>query len=134
MAKITSAENCILWALRDLVEQHFDTRNDDTVVYNSGYIQCNREAMEILVEYGHMILLSEDKSGGRWYEARMVPREQTPNAFGRDVDGGNGDPVESMMKSASVVEDQIEHFFDESPLQKHLRERQEEEDHSGGSK
>jgi hypothetical protein len=85
--KITANENRLLWALRDLVGQSCDTRKDDENVYNSGFIRANRTAMEILVEYGHMTLLSEDEGGGRWYEARMVPVEQTPNAFGRDVDG-----------------------------------------------
>jgi hypothetical protein len=85
--KVTATENRLLWALRDLVLQHCDTRKDDTDVYNSGFIRCNRTAMEILVEYGHLTLLSEDECGGRWYEARMVAVNETPNAFGRDVDG-----------------------------------------------
>ena len=120
--KITANENRLLWALRDMVGQHLGTRKDDDQVLNSGFIRANRTAMEILVEYGHMTMLSEDESGGRWYEARMFPREQTPNAFGRDVDGGSGDPVEAMVKSADVIASQIEHFFDESPLQRRMKE------------
>ena len=86
MAKVTAAENRMLWALREMVGQHCDTRSDDDRVFNSGFIRANREAMEILVEYGHMKLLSEDEHGGRWYEARMVEDGKTPNAFGQDVE------------------------------------------------
>ena len=98
--KITANENRLLWALRYMVGQHLGTRKNDDQVFNSGFIRANRTAMEILVEYGHMTMLSEDESSGRWYEARMVPGEQTPNAFGRDVtdafNGISGDRVREL--------------------------------------
>ncbi len=97
---ITSNENRLLWVLRGLVEQHLENKND---IFNSEYIRINRDAMEILVEYGHMELMSADDHGGRWYQARMIPREQTPNAFGRDVDGGSGDPGEALANSAEAL-------------------------------
>ena len=69
--KITSNENRILWTLRDLAVQHINT--NDQGLMDSGYIRANRTAMEILVEYGHMELVSEDTTGGRWYQAKLVP-------------------------------------------------------------
>jgi hypothetical protein len=80
--KITSSENRLLWALRGMVGQHIGKRDGK---FDSGFIRCNRTAMEILVEYGHMELITEDVHGGRWYQARLVPAEQTPNAFGKDI-------------------------------------------------
>lgn len=119
--KITANENRLLWALRDMVGQHVDRNGHDLI--DSGFIRCNRSAMEILVEYGHMELVSADDSGGRWYQARMIPMERTPNAFGRDVEGY--DAKESAAVAADHVENIIEHFFDESPLQRKMREKRE---------
>jgi len=118
--KVTAAENRMLWALRGMVGQHCDTHSNDSQVFDSGFIRANRDAMEILVEYGHMELVSDN--GGRWYEARMVEDGKTPNAFGQDVEGGSTTPVEAMGKALDTVMSDVEHFFDESPLQKKLRE------------
>jgi hypothetical protein len=91
---VTSNENRLLWALRDMVAQHCSCvdpqglRNkvlDTELVFDSGYIRCNRTAMEILVEHGHMELVSADDGGGRWYRAKMISPGNTPNAFGRDI-------------------------------------------------
>lgn len=88
--KVTATENRLLWALRGLAIQHLQPRSDDADVLNSSFIRANRTAMELLVEFGHMILLSEDEHGGRWYEGRLVDEGETPNAFGQDVESVEG--------------------------------------------
>lgn len=86
MPEVTSTENRLLWALRGMVAQNCDHKEDPNLdLFNSGYIRAHRTAMEILVEYGHMEKVSEDTEGGRWYEALMVAEGKTPNAFGGRV-------------------------------------------------
>jgi hypothetical protein len=95
--KVTANENRLLWALRDMVEQHLDKHAGNNLL-DSGFIRSNRTAMEILVEYGHMELVSADDHGGRWYQAAMVPIERTPNSFGKDVEGNNPEEAEKQFR------------------------------------
>lgn len=110
--------NRLLWALRDVVAQHIHCKDD---LFDSEFIRANRTALEILVEYGHMVLVGEDTGGGRWYQARLVPADETPNAFGKNVEGH--DDAKSAEAAAKALQHQLDHFFDESPLQRRLREQ-----------
>lgn len=80
--RVTKEVNDLVWALRDMVLQHIELRPGGT--YQSEFIRANRAAMEILCEYGHMEKVSADECGGRWFEARLIPKERTANAFGKN--------------------------------------------------
>lgn len=84
--KVTDKENHLVWLLRDFMDQNLKEDPPGSDLFNSGFIRINRQVLECLCEYGHMEKIEADEFGGRWFRARLLKPEQTPNAFGRDVE------------------------------------------------
>ena len=83
--KVTKAENELIWALREVVDQNCDTDESDDMVLDSGFIRAHAEAFDLLVKYGHAEYVYPPEPASRYRKIKLIEEGLTPNAHGRDV-------------------------------------------------